>query len=101
MLPTLRPDEWAVAVTPPSWRRGDVVVLAHPARKGFEIVKRLAAIPGDEVGGKILGPDEWWVLGDDPSASTDSRQFGPVSGDALQARVVLIYWPPGKRRFVR
>jgi nickel-type superoxide dismutase maturation protease len=101
MLPTLAPGDWALALTPSSWRRGDVVVVAHPDRPGLEMVKRLAAIPGDEVAGRTLGANEWWVLGDRAAASTDSRQFGPVPGETLRARVVLIYWPPADRRFVR
>ena len=101
MLPTLVPGEWALTVMPSSWRRGDVVVLEHPDRPGFEMVKRLTAIPGDEVEGRTLGADEWWVLGDHATASTDSRRFGPVKGEALKARVVLIYRPPADRRFVR
>ena len=45
------------------------------------------------MGDRILGADEWWVEGDLAAASTDSRQFGPVAGDALTAKVLLIYWP--------
>lgn len=101
MRPTLLPGDWALAVTPSCFDRGDVVVLEHPGRPGFEIVKRLAAIPGDEVAGRRLGADEWWVLGDDADRSTDSRRFGPVPGSALRSRVALIYWPPVDRGFVR
>jgi hypothetical protein len=99
MMPTLFPGDWALCVTPRSYRRGDVVVVEHP--DGFEIVKRLTAIPGDDVEGRVLGEDEWWIEGDHASSSTDSRRFGSVTGSRLKGRVVAIYWPPERRRRVR
>ena len=40
-----------------------------------------------------LGHDQYFVLGDNRSASQDSRVFGPVPRAAIFARVVLIFWP--------
>jgi hypothetical protein len=76
-------------------------VVEHPERPGFEMVKRVAYLP-DELApdGGILGPDEYWVEGDDPASSTDSRHFGPVHRDAITATVRLVYWPPSHRRLV-
>jgi nickel-type superoxide dismutase maturation protease len=101
MVPTLMPEDWALVVTPRRFHRGDVVVVEHPGRPGYEMVKRLAGVPGDAVGGRMLGDDEWWLLGDHDASSTDSRHFGPVTGAALKARVVLVYWPQERRRRVR
>jgi signal peptidase I len=101
MLPTLFPGDWALAVTPRAFRRGDVVVVEHPGRPGYEMVKRLAAGPGDRVGERVLGAGEWWVEGDHEASSTDSRHFGPVVEEELRARVVLVYWPKDRRRRVR
>jgi nickel-type superoxide dismutase maturation protease len=101
MMPTLMPDDWALVVTPRRFRRGDVVVVEHPGRPGYEMVKRVAGEPGDVVGGRALGQDEWWVLGDHEASSTDSRHFGPVTSGALKARVALVYWPKSRRRRVR
>lgn len=36
-----------------------------------------------------LGPDEWFVLGDCPAASSDSRRWGAVPRDAFRHRVFL------------
>ena len=70
--------------------RGRVVVVERPDRAGFLVVKR--ASHRDERGG-------WWVEGDDESHSHDSWVFGPVSDDAVHARVVARLWPhPGRVR---
>ena len=98
MAPTLAPDDWALVVVPKRFALGDVVVVEHPGRPGFEMVKRIAAVPGARVGDRTLAEDEFWVEGDMGAASTDSRQFGPVSGEALKAKVLLVYWPRERRR---
>ncbi len=111
-------------------RRGDVVLASHPSRPGMRIVKRVVALPGDGVtidGERCwvngapygerrpagpsqppasartwtLGDDEFLLLGDAPHASTDARDFGPVSRDLLHARAWLVYWPPGKVRTIK
>lgn len=101
MVPTLLPDDWCLVVRPRSWRRGDIVVVEHPGRLGYEMVKRLDAVPGDTVRGRVLGAGEFWVLGDRADASTDSRQFGPVGSELLKARVLLVYAPVERRRMLR
>jgi nickel-type superoxide dismutase maturation protease len=99
MLPSLSPGDWALAVAATRYRRGDVVVVRDPGRPGLEMVKRLVGLPGDlGPGGEVLGPDEFWVEGDHPEASTDSRSFGPVRREHLMARVRLVYWPFQRRR---
>ena len=45
MAPTLLPGDWALVVTPRRTDRGDVVVVEHPGRPGYEMVKRLTAVP--------------------------------------------------------
>jgi len=119
-------DSLAYRLGPP--RRGDVVLAWHPAELRRRIVKRLAAVPGDSVaisGGlywvngvpcgveasaadsatpeeaRTLGDDEYLLLGDAPDASTDARQFGPVSRSQLRARAWLVYWPLRRFRVLR
>ncbi len=99
--PTRVPGDWELVVTPDRFHRDDVVVVEHPQRPGYEIVKRLVGVPGNTVGGRELGEDEYWVEGDFAHRSTDSREFGPVSRANLKAKVVLVYWPLERRRLVR
>jgi phage repressor protein C with HTH and peptisase S24 domain len=65
-------------------RVGDAVLVRWPGRPGQMSVKR-AAHPAD--GG-------WWVLGDNPFGTTDSRALGPAQVVAVvRARL----WPdPGR-----
>lgn len=117
MAPTLRADEYVVAVRPRRLRRGDIVVV-RPPEHGFEMVKRVVGLPGEKVevsdglvrvdgrplaepyghgsgaaGAWSLGDGEYVVLGDDRSLSTDSRSFGPLRREAIIGVVVLRYWP--------
>jgi signal peptidase I len=40
-----------------------------------------------------LGHGQYFVMGDNRSASEDSRDFGPVPRGAIYARVILDVWP--------
>lgn len=98
MEPTLSPGDQLVAVRPRRLRRGDVVVV-RPAERGFEMVKRLAGLPGDRLAGRTLGAGEHWVVGDRPGRSTDSRSFGPVRSSEVTGVVRFRYLPrPGRVR---
>jgi signal peptidase I len=101
-------------------QRGDVVILQSP-NEPIDLIKRLIGLPGDTVelrqnqifvnGAQlnepylppdaftgddrewILGPDEYLVMGDNRSASSDGRVFGPVKYDLLIGRALLVYYP--------
>ena len=96
-------------------QRFDVVRLEEPGSSGHWILKRIVGLPGEEVSLRqgdlyvndlavadsfAYCPDEvtdefsWWprddeyvVLGDNRSASTDSRKFGVVTGSSLRGRI--------------
>jgi signal peptidase I len=50
-------------------------------------------IPTDPFSAVHLGPKQYFVMGDNRSASHDSRVFGPVPWGAIYARAILIVWP--------
>ena len=108
-------------------QKGDVVLVAHPRTPKLRVIKRIAALPGDSVrlaaqgcwvNGRLyaeaspqqetaiaertweLGPEEYFLLGDDPGHSTDSRHFGPVPRKALLGRAWLVFWPVSRLRRV-
>jgi nickel-type superoxide dismutase maturation protease len=101
MAPTLEPGDWALAVIARRVRRGNVVVLDHPERPGFELVKRVIGVEGDRTpDGRVLGADEYWVEGDDQAGSSDSRSFGPISRGSVKGTVRFVYGPPWRRRII-
>jgi signal peptidase I len=102
MAPALLDGDRALMLVPRGFACGQVVVADHPERPGYEVVKRIVAGPGETApDGTHLGPDRWWLEGDAPEASTDSRRFGPVGTEALSGRVVFVTWPRGRRGWVR
>jgi signal peptidase I len=95
---------------------GLIVPTTH--RANLQINKRVIGVPGDTVAGKNgrvyvngrpadniptdsfpavhLGHKQYFVMGDNRSASEDSRDFGPVPRSAIYARVILNVWPLGR-----
>lgn len=59
---------------------GDIVVVKDP-RDGRRLLKRIVDIRPRE---------EYFVSGDNPSASTDSRRFGVVSRKMILGKVLAI-----------
>ncbi len=79
MLPAYNPGD-LVIVEKISYRfrgprAGEVVVFHSPAG---EMIKRVI---------REVGPQMYWVEGDNADQSTDSRQFGPVAKTAIVGRV--------------
>lgn len=115
--------------------RGDVVICHYPNRGGTYFVKRVVAIPGDQVFRKegvtyvvhqedalvealdpnrtrfnpaddyapvTLGPDQYFVVGDNRYRSHDSRDWndsnpkndvGPIQRNMIIGRVRRVIWP--------
>ncbi|WP_079127586.1 nickel-type superoxide dismutase maturation protease [Streptomyces sp. TP-A0874] len=84
MVPTLRPGDRLLVRYGAPVRPGDVVVLRHPMQQDLLIVKR--AVERRDGG--------WWVLGDNPYAESDSREFGAVPEEMVLARARLRLRPP-------
>jgi signal peptidase I len=47
-------------------------------------------------GVKRLGGHEYFLVGDNRAASTDSRDFGSIPHDRIQGVAVFRYWPLGR-----
>jgi signal peptidase I len=111
MEPSLAEGDVVLALAGRTPRTGGVVVVGHPDRAGFDLVKRVAGSPGEVMhllgnGTRLpepvpLGSGEWFVVGDAPGASTDSRSFGPVGRGEVRGVVVFVVSPAGRRGRVR
>ncbi len=69
--------------------RFDVVVARHPANPEIEVVKRVQRVDLHRA---------IWIEGDNAAESTDSRDYGPLTRDALVGKVLFRYWPLNRSR---
>lgn len=83
MEPAVQNGEWWLVRRGARARPGDVVMMRHPERPHLTVVKRL----------DHRTPEGWWVLGDNPQMSDDSRQFGPVADELIEGRLMFRYRP--------
>lgn len=86
MSPTLSDGDVVLAHLGATARAGDVVLVRWPQRPAQLSVKR--ATHPDGAG--------WWVLGDNPDGSTDSRALGPAR--VLGVVVARLYPRPRRLR---
>jgi len=118
MLPALEPgervlfDRLAYMLDEP--RMWDLVLARHPARPGVRMIKRVAALPGEDaprrdgpqarlVGAPntdVLDSGEYWLLGDNAEESTDSRVLGAFRREDIVARGWVVYWPAERVRVI-
>jgi nickel-type superoxide dismutase maturation protease len=63
---------------------GDIVTLWHPTQPGLKIVKRIAQSHHDS----DITRDRYFVQGDNPAESTDSRHFGWIDADQIIGKVL-------------
>lgn len=75
---------------------GDVKIYNDVSPEG-KILEEGAYLPaGRKTNGTmkvVLQDDEYYVLGDNRPASSDSRMFGPLHKDAMIGKVLLRAWP--------
>jgi signal peptidase I len=110
--------------------RGDVVVFLYPGDHSKSYIKRVIALPGDDlkidrgtvlVNGQALKESyvpfkyeddrsvpemvvpkgEYYVMGDHRSISSDSRDFGPVERGLIYGKAAFVYWPVEQAGVVR
>ena len=110
--------------------RGDVVVFHYPRDPEKSYIKRVIALPGDRLridhgtvwlNGKrqiekyvpeeyrdsrsmpeiVVPQDNYFVMGDHRSISSDSREFGLVERSLIYGKAVFVYWPARDAGVVR
>ena len=101
-------------------QRGDVIVFHYPLDTSRDFIKRIIGLPGDTISttstsvivdGQTLhepyislpfnfesdtwklGPNQFFVMGDNRDNSLDSRSWGPLDKSYIVGKAVAVYWP--------
>ena len=78
-------------------QHGDVVAARPVSFGGRALIKRVVGLPHEQIALQGLSwplrADQFFLLGDSPQHSTDSRHFGPVSRAELIGPVRARLWP--------
>ncbi len=112
-------DYLLVAKWPMQYQRGDVVIAEDPQDPSTFLIKRIIGLPGETVtitDGKVsingtplnepylgkavtstlsvtLNGDQYFLFGDNPSQSFDSRNFGGVGRNYIRGKVIYKLYP--------
>jgi nickel-type superoxide dismutase maturation protease len=70
MIPSLRSGDKVLIDPKASVKPGDIVLARHPFKSSVRILKRVTSIEPD---------GRFYLSGDNPDDSTDSRTFGTIS----------------------
>lgn len=71
---------------------GQVIIDGHAIAQPW-LTPQDRAFPGPNIPKQTLGPDEYYVLGDNRGNSADSRYIGPISGSLIVGKAELRVWP--------
>ncbi len=81
---------------------GEVIITNAENPNGFVLEEGAYLPDGRKTNGSqkvILSEDEYYVLGDNRPASSDSRMSGPLNKEAIIGKVLLRAWPASRLHY--
>lgn len=78
MYPVLKNGDRVIVCSGRQVAVGDIVLARHPFKSSVQLIKRVAEINDD---------GRYFLMGDNPIESSDSRSFGTLASDSIIGRV--------------
>ena len=91
-------DELSYHIRKPE--KNEVIIFRYPLDPSKYFIKRVEGLPGEKITINdkeiTLEENNYYVLGDNRTASSDSRIWGPVKEDLIVGRALVRLWPFNK-----
>ncbi|HEY4521755.1 MAG TPA: signal peptidase I [Candidatus Paceibacterota bacterium] len=115
MMPTLNDGDWLLFLRFSNPEKFGIFFVDDPKNENIKLVKRIVGLPGEKIeeiyNSYTIPANHYYVLGDfkgsywnkelgEMVVSLDSRDFGPVRGEKIHERVILVFLPFSHARWV-
>jgi len=81
-----------IRINPGNFKRWQPVIVTDYGARTLLEEGTIVTLDGSAISEYVLKQDHYFVVGDNPAVSMDSRHFGCITDDMIIGKALLIYW---------